>query len=187
MAGVTAPAPGTVGIAAAGLDAPTIEQRYAAAEARLEAARARRVRRTPVVLVALVGLLVLACGLVAAYDLRRLQTPRGTALAWTEAAVFGECTGYGRLSVAAAGRLPDPRGEAQRCADLRRATAGARAEQASLAIRSGAAVRRGRSAEVPVTVVRRSGTRDAVLHLVRQDHGWAVVRDEAACAAAACA
>lgn len=165
----------------------SIEQRYAEAEARLEAARARRVRRTPAVLVALIGVLVLACALVAAYDLRRLQTPRGAALAWTEAAVFGECTGYGRLSVAAPDRPPDPRGDAQRCADLRRATAAARAEQVSLAIRAGRAVRRGRSAQVPVTVVRRSGTRDVVLQLVRQGHGWAVVRDDAACAAVACA
>jgi len=46
--------------------------------------------------------LTLAVGTIAAIDLRRLQTPRGTALAWTGAAVFGDCTAYLALSV------PDP-------------------------------------------------------------------------------
>jgi len=46
---------------------------------------------------------VLAVGVVAAVDLRRLQTPHGTALAWTGAAIFGDCTLSGAVAATVAG------------------------------------------------------------------------------------
>jgi hypothetical protein len=95
----------------------TTEQRWAEAERSLDAQTARRVRRTPGVVIGILALLVLAVGLTAAVDLRRLQTPRGASLAWTEAAVFGDCRTYFALS------RPvdvDARSERDQCRQLRR-------------------------------------------------------------------
>ncbi len=71
--------------------------------------------------------LTLAVGTIAAIDLRRLQTPRGTALAWTGAAVFGDCMRYRELSVPEPDEpQPDQRSDDELCRDLTRQTAGNR-------------------------------------------------------------
>ena len=92
------------------------EQRWDAAELTLQGGYRKRVRRTPGVVVGIMGLLVLAVGVTAAVDLSRLQTPHGAASAWTEAAVFGNCRAYLALS------LPledETRSDDQVCAALR--------------------------------------------------------------------
>ena len=48
--------------------------------------------------IGITALLILAVGVTAAVDLRRLHTPRGAALAWTEAATFGDCRAFLALS-----------------------------------------------------------------------------------------
>src|SRR5206468_1137780 len=63
-----------------------------------DAQAARRIRRTPAVLIAITGVLVLLVAITAVIDLRRLHTPRGAALAWVEAATFGDCRAYLSLS-----------------------------------------------------------------------------------------
>jgi hypothetical protein len=79
-----------------------LERRYAVAEAKGAGRTAATTRRGPVSLIAVLLGVALAVGVVAAVDLRRLQTPTGAALGWTGAAVFGDCTAYRELSV------PDP-------------------------------------------------------------------------------
>ena len=129
----------------------TQEQRWAVAERRLDDQLARRVRRTPGIVVGIVGLLVLAVALTAAVDLRRLRTPRGAALAWTAAATVGDCRAFLRLSRPTG---PDRRSDAQVCHDLRAATAPARKEASRIDLRGGAVTRRGTAAEVVVEVRR---------------------------------
>ena len=132
--------------------------------------------------------LSLAVGVVAAVDLRRLQTPRGTALAWTGAAVFGDCTAYDRLS------LPDPdalrderRTDTEVCRDLRRQTEDARENAARTGIDVLRVERDGDRAEVDVRVRRPDETDTVTLPLVRRGDGWAVVRTAPVCLAVGCA
>ena len=155
--------------------------RVALAEVSYQRAKDRRIRRQPVVLLAVVQALVLAVGLTAAVDLGRLATPRGTALAWVEAAVLGDCVAYARLSVPA-----DPRPADQACTALRRATATARTELARIGLAAGPASVAGTTAEVPVTVLRPEGRLTVRLPLVRHDGAWRVVRTDAVCAAFGC-
>lgn len=171
------------------VETPRQAARYAELEQRLETDKAKRVRRTPSVLIGLTAGLVLASGSVAAYDLERLQTPRGTALAWTEAATFGECRGYERLSVPdpAAPAGQDPRSAGQRCADLQAGAKEAQRNALDVVIEPGRVEQRGDRATVVVRVGRRDLERDVQLTLVRKDGGWAVVRDAAACAGVRCA
>ena len=154
-----------------------LARRYAAAERALEPQRQRSIARGPIGLIAVLLLLSLAVGVVAAVDLRRLQTPRGTALAWTGAAVFGDCTAYDRLSIAG-----DDRSEEVRCTALRERTEQARNTAAQIGIDVLSVEQRGREASVEVEVRRPSGTRRAVLPLQRKGDGWAVVLDEEVCA-----
>jgi len=161
----------------------TQEQRWAVAERRLDDQLARRVRRTPGIVVAIVGLLVLAVALTAAVDLRRLATPRGTALAWTAAATVGDCRAFLRLSRPTG---PDPRTDDQVCHDLRAATAPARKEAARIDLRAGAVTTRGSAAYVDVVVRRPGGTRTLTLRLVRRNGRWRVARDPGACAETPC-
>ena len=154
-----------------------LARRYAAAERALEPQRQRSIARGPIGLVAVLVLLSLAVGIVAAVDLRRLQTPTGTALAWTGAAVFGDCTAYDRLSVAS-----DDRDEDVRCATLLAKTEEARQTAGQIGIDVVSVEQRGREASVEVEVRRPSGTRRAVLPLQRKGDGWAVVLDDRVCA-----
>lgn len=163
------------------------ERVYAEAERSLEVINARRVRRGPEVLVGVLVLLALGVGVVAAVDLRRLMTPSGTALAWTGAAVFGDCTAYERLSVAEPGAAPDGRSGAERCRDLSARTDPARQASSSYGIDLLSVVRDGRRAQAQVRVTSPDGVDDARLQLVRAGDGWAVVRTVATCRAVGCA
>lgn len=163
-----------------------LERRYAAAEERLEPQRRRSIARGPVGMIGVLAVLILAVGVTAAVDLRRLQTPRGTALAWTGAAVFGDCDAYRQLSVAAPGSL-DRRPVSELCRDLRRTTERARETASQIGIDAGRVTRSGREATVVVEVRRPEGTERIELPLVRRGDGWAVVRTPAACLAVGCA
>ena len=158
----------------------TQEQRWGAAERGLDLQNARRVRRTPGVVIAILLLLTLAVGVTAAVDLRRLQTPRGAALAWTEAAVFGNCRAFLSLS------QPDDatterRTDSEICRSLRAATAEARNDVTRIAIRPRSVVQHGRTADAVIEVREPVGTRELRLHLVHRGRDWLVVRDDGAC------
>ena len=159
-------------------ESESLARRYAEAERSLEPQRQRSIARGPIGLIAVLLLLSLAVGVVAAIDLRRLQTPRGTALAWTGAAVFGDCTAYERLSVAPR----DDRRDDVRCTVLRERTQEARETAAQIGIDVLSVEQRGREASVEVEVRRPTGTRRAVLPLQRKGDGWAVVLDDRVCA-----
>ncbi len=163
-----------------------LESRYAAAEQKLEVQRRRSIARGPVGLIAVLVGLSLAVGVVAAVDLRRLQTPRGTALAWTGAAVFGDCTAYDRLSIAAPGS-PERRSDAEVCRQLRTTTTEARENAARTGIDVVQVRRDGREATVRVEVRRPEGAEQVELPLVRRGGGWAVVRTAEVCSAVRCA
>ena len=130
-------------------------------------------RRTPAVVIAVVGLLVLAVALTAAVDLRRLQTPRGAALAWTEAAVFGNCHAYLSLSRAGTDQRPDN----EVCAELRRVTAQARSHTEQYSFRVLSVHRRGRTATVRIELRQPQGVTSVDLQLVRQGHRWVAPRE----------
>lgn len=159
-------------------------QRWAAAERILDVQAARRIRRTPWILIGLTALLVLAVGVTAAVDLRRLQTPRGTALAWTQAAVFGDCRAYLVLSAP-----PDPAGDRRTddelCGMLRASTAPARSQARQITLTAGPVERRGGTASVTVAVHRPEGTQRVALRLRRSGEGWVVLR-EPACVVLGC-
>ena len=163
------------------------ERLYAQAEQKLEGVKARQVARGPVTLIGVSLALCLAVGIVAAVDLRRLQTPLGTALGWTGAAVFGDCEAYQRLSVPDPAAAPDPRSDAQRCAELRSRTEPDRARAATIGITARDPVERGPEAQVSVTVSRPDGEKAVTLDLVRKDDGWVVVRTAPTCLAVGCA
>ena len=115
------------------------------------------------------------------------MTPRGTALAWTGAAVFGDCTAYERLSVPAAGAAGDARSADARCADLVRRTAAARADSSAYGIDLLAVVPDARRARARLRLTSPGGRQDVQLDLVRAGDGWAVVRSAATCRAVGCA
>jgi len=164
-----------------------VEQAYARAERKLDGYYAKRRRRGPEILIGTCVALALAVGTVAAVDLRRLQTPRGAALAWTGAAVFGDCTAYERLSVA------DPQSRSQRrtdtalCRDLRAQTEEARANAARTGIDVVRIEQAGRRATVEVEIRRPDDTERVDLPLVRKGDGWAVVRTPEVCLVVGCA
>ena len=127
--------------------------------------------------------LSLAVGTVAAIDLRRLQTPTGTALAWTGAAVFGDCTAYERLSI------PDDsetRSDAAVCRELRASTEEARAEAARIGIDLESVDQSGREATARVRVRRGDDTTSVELELRRKGDGWGVVLTDEVCRAVGC-
>lgn len=162
------------------------ERIYAAAEQKLERVNARRVRRGPETLLAVLIGLSLAVGVVAAVDLRRLNTPSGTALAWTGAVVFGDCTAYEKLSAAEPGLAP-PAGPArrERCLDLRRRTEASRsnASQIGIDLLPGTVTETGDEASAQVRLTRPDGERVVPLQMRREDGGWVVLRAPEACAA----
>jgi hypothetical protein len=161
----------------------TTEQRWAEAERSLDVQTATRVRRTPGVVIGILALLVLAVGVTAAVDLRRLQTPRGAALAWTEAAVFGNCRTYVALSRAVAA---DARSTSDQCRQLRRSTADARTDSAAYSFIPSSVDRHGRRATVAIDLRGPHGTRRAELHLIRRADDWLVLREPATCVVVGC-
>lgn len=153
----------------------TQEQRWATAERTLDASAARRIRRTPWIIIGIVALLVLAVGITAAVDLRRLQTPRGAALAWTEAATFGNCRAFFALS-RPSDPLADRRTDDDLCRALRDASAPARADVTRVSITPRSVVQHGRSAVVLLDVRDPRGTRTIRLDLVHRGNDWLVLR-----------
>src|SRR3954470_11518509 len=99
-----------------------LEARYAELEAAAEERRRARMRRQPLLLIGLVGVLVLGIGIVSSVDLRRLRTPQGVALRWTQAAVFGDCGDYLHFSTGSS-EDTDDRSRDELCRDLRASTA----------------------------------------------------------------
>ncbi len=128
--------------------------------------------------------LSLAVGTVAAIDLRRLQTPRGTALAWTGAAVFGDCTAYDRLSIAPAS---ERRSDAAVCRALRASTEDARAAAATIGIELRSVEQRGREATAVVEIRRGQDETSVELPLRRKGDGWGVVLTDQVCRDVGCA
>jgi hypothetical protein len=159
----------------------SVEDRYAAAEAAAETRRRARMRRQPLLLIGLVGALVLGVGVVASIDLRRLRTPEGVALRWTQAAVLGDCKDYVHYSTGS-----EDRPQAQLCRDLRAATEDARQHNAEIGLRVRAVERHGSSAVVLLDVTRSSDLRHARLDLHRSAGRWLVVRDGTTCGVVTC-
>ncbi len=161
-------------------DGGRLEERYRELEGRREVALAVRVRRGQVgLLAALLAAVLLAAG-TAAVDLRRLQTPLGTARAWSEATVFGDCDRSLALSVPA---VPaDGPARASLCRALAERSAVARDPSSGTRVTTRLVSRAGRRA-----VVRAVVTADNVapvsteLQLRRQGDDWRVVRDDDAC------
>ena len=164
----------------------SVEDRYRAMEDEAEARRLRKIRRQPVILLALINVLTLAVAATAVIDLRRLATPQGTALAWTEAALFGQCDSYAELSVADPAR-PERRSSRKRCEALRVATATARQDVARIALNPVGTHVTGGQALASVRLRRSTG--DAVviaLDLTRTHGHWRVVRSARTCRVLAC-
>ncbi|HWG94447.1 MAG TPA: hypothetical protein VNU66_09505 [Mycobacteriales bacterium] len=159
------------------MDDDRLERAYARLEAQHESRRAATARRGPVSLVAVCLGVALVVGVTAAVDLRRLRTPEGTAVAWTGAAVYGDCTGYRELGTIAL----DDRG----CRDLRDATEEAR-ERPDVDVAPRSARVTGDRAEVAVVLVRGDDEQRLAVPLVRRDGRWAVDPDDALCAAVYC-
>ena len=140
------------------------EERWARSEQELYTKTAVRLRRTPGIVIGILALLILAVGLTSAVDLRRLQTPRGAALAWVESAVFGDCRAFLALSRPVAA---EPRSSDELCSALRRRTASARATLSGIRIELGQVRQQGPAASVRVVVGRQDGVREVPLRLVR--------------------
>lgn len=168
-------------------DPAELHRQYVEAERKIEPQKARSIARGPIGLVGVLVVLVLAVGVVAAVDLERLQTPRGTALAWTGAAVFGDCRAYSQLSV------PDgeeTRSEDEVCGELRVLTEPAREQAAQIGIDLLSVKQRGRAAIAEVELRRPQGervrTERVELPLRREGDGWVVVRTDEVCDVVGC-
>lgn len=166
-------------------DSPELVRRYKQLEQSLEPQKQRSVARGPIGLIAVLVLLVLAVGTVVAVDLTRLRTPRGTALAWTGATVFGDCRAYERLSVPGPGSDDEDGARAQRCARLQEQTEPAREESGRYSIEVVAVEQDGDEATVRIELGRREDarvvTRTVDLPLRRGGDAWVVVRTAEVC------
>ena len=145
-----------------------------------------RTYRQAATMLAVVNLLVLGIGWVACVDLRRLQTPGGTALRWIQAAVFGDCDDYRSFSGPSPAR-PEARSENELCQDLRAATAPARQQQLTIGLHLTRVTEQGREATAAVTLTRDGKQTPMTVHLVRRDGAWKVLLDERTCSSVGCA
>jgi hypothetical protein len=159
-----------------------LEARYAELEAAAEERRRARMRRQPLLLIGLVGVLVLGIGIVSSVDLRRLRTPQGVALRWTQAAVFGDCDDYLHFSVGT-----DDRSRDQLCRDLRASTADARRHNIDIGLHVRKVSQQDGRAVVDVEITRRDETRRAQVDLRRSGGRWVVERDATTCVVVGCA
>ena len=146
----------------------------------------RKMSRQRVLLLMVLNGLVLVIGVVASVDLRRLQTPEGTALRWVQAAVFGDCGDYLEFSVADP-RVHDPRSPKELCHDLDGATEQARIDQLRIGLHSGPVTQAGDEATALIILTRDGKEVRMTIHLVRRSGSWRVLRDAATCASAGCA
>ena len=159
-----------------------VERRYAELEEAADAKRRAKLRRQPLILIALTAGLVIGTGVVASVDLRRLRTPEGVALRWTQAAVFGDCDDYLSFSTG-----PFDRPRADVCRSLRANTEDARRDNAQIGLKVTRVTTSGRSAVVLLTIRRQGDTREAQLDLRKVSGRWRVVRDDVSCAVVLCA
>lgn len=166
-------------------ESPVLARQFADAERGLESQRLRTIARGPIGLIAVLVVLCLAVGVVAAMDLRNLQTPRGTALAWTGAVVFGDCTAYERLSLAPEG-AGEVRSDEEVCADLLRSTQDARDGSAGIGVEVLSVDERPEDALVDIRVRRPGGDEELELRLRRGGDGWLVVRTSEVCRQVRC-
>jgi hypothetical protein len=123
----------------------------------------------------------LGVGITAAVDLRRLQTPRGTALAWTGALVFGDCTAFRRLTAG------PPADAAVQCGELRASSETARERRSGVDFSVVQVQQQGAWAQARVHL--RLPDRPAVdvpLTLRRDGARWRVELTTATCARLAC-
>lgn len=162
-----------------------LERRYAEAEATRGGRSAATARRGPVSLIAVCLGVALAVGVVAAIDLRRLQSPTGAALAWTGAAVFGNCTAYRELSLMTPVDARTP--EAQ-CDALRERTELGREQADDVQIEVVAVEQDGDAATATVRLTRpEQPVAEVSLTLRRVDEGWVVLLTDEVCAEIGCA
>jgi hypothetical protein len=157
------------------------EARYAELEAAEDEKRRARLRRQPLILVGLMAVLTLGVGIVASVDLRRLQTPQGVALRWTQAATFGDCDDYLHYST---GVLEQPSAEV--CHGLRAGTAEARQHNVEIGLAVQSVTVSGARAVVVLEITRKDEKRVAQLDLKRTGGRWRVVRDKVSCAVLPC-
>jgi len=157
-----------------------VSERQRAGELRNFQRDQRRVRRTPYVTLGLLILLTLAVAVTAAIDLRRLDTPGGAALSWTEAALFGDCDRYQLLSVLEPG-LEDPRPREEVCAVLTETATANLAQSTRIQVQLLSA----QPGSAELVVRRPDGEVPVRLDLVR-DGRWKVVRNAVACGAVGC-
>lgn len=137
-------------------------------------------------LLLVINALVLSVGLVALVDLRRLQTPGGTALRWVQAAVFGDCADYLEFSLPDSA-VQDTRSPEELCQDLRQATATARNEQLRIGLHLGTVTQAVSTATAVVTLTRDGVPTRMEVKLVRSGGRWRVLRDAATCGSVGCA
>ncbi|MCW2608559.1 MAG: hypothetical protein JWO60_3252 [Frankiales bacterium] len=160
-------------------DVRELEQRYRDLEGRTEVTLETKVRRGQVGLLLALILSVLLAGSTAAVDLRRLRSPAGTARAWAEATVFGDCDRHLHLSVPAPGAVR--RSRAELCAALQARSAVARTRLPSPTVRTRLLSQDGRRAVARAAVSSPQGTTTTQLPLRRLAGRWVVVRDDDAC------
>jgi hypothetical protein len=166
-------------------EAEELERRYADAEGSRSGRSAATAKRGPISLIAVLLGVALAVGVVAAIDLRRLNTPTGTALAWTSAAVFGECTRYLDLSRPADTAEDNPD---EQCRALQQRTEPARESAGEVEIEVTAVEQDGDEAVATLRLARpERRTVTVPLPLRRSGDGWVVLRDEQVCAEIGCA
>jgi hypothetical protein len=163
----------------------TLEERYRLAEEALEPKKLARQRRQPLILIALVNLLVVGVAVTAVIDLRRLHTPGGTALKWTQAALFGVCDDYLDYSVPDAS-VGDSRPRRQVCQDLRASTKAAAAESGKIGLRLEKVVRQGDRATAQLELSRDGKKASVTMQLERRSGRWLVVRDALTCGSIGC-
>jgi hypothetical protein len=141
-----------------------------------------RARRQPVILITVFNLLITAVAGTAVVDLRRLKTPSGTGLRWLQAALYGDCKDYLTYSLPDPAR-PDRRTHDQFCQDLRTASRTAQAES----VRVGMDLRVIGAEQVAVKLTRKGVTKTVVMHVVKRNGHWRVLRDELTCRSVGCA
>lgn len=124
-------------------------------------------------------------GTVATVDLRKLQTPGGTAVRWAASAVFGVCGDYLTFSVSDPS-VTDSRSRAQRCRDLHAASADARNNVVKTDLVLGRVERHGSSAQVHMVLTRDEEPTNVTLDLKKVHGQWRVVRDSVTCGSLGC-